>query len=118
MTDTTLANPAPASDSAWGEVLAEYRDACTAFHAEVGRAQHSGRDIDPSIADAHAWAARALIETPATHIVHIGQKIRAADNLVNLAALYPRLPDILLRDLFGLIGIEAGDQRLLPYPVQ
>ena len=62
--------------------------------------------------------ARALIETPAAHVVHIGQKIRAADNLVNLAQLYPRLPDILLRDLFGLIGIDAADQRLLPFPLQ
>jgi hypothetical protein len=118
MTDTTLANPAPASDSAWSQMLAEYREACTVLHAEVASARHSGNDINQTAAEAHAWAARALIETPATHIVHIGQKIRAADNLVNLAQLYPRLPDILLRDLFGLIGIDAVDQRLLPFPLQ
>lgn len=118
MTDNTLANPAPTSDSAWASVLAEYREACTSLEAEVARARNAGDDISEDAAASHAWAARALIETPATHLVHIGQKIRAADNLVNLAALYPGLPDILLNDLFGLLGIDSGDQRLLPYPVQ
>lgn len=117
MTDTTLPNPHPASDAAWTVVLGDYRAAVTSFHAEVSRAAAAGDDIDQATADAHAFAAVALIGTPATHVVQIGQKIRAADNLVNLGQLYPNLAEILLRDVLGLIGITSGDDRLLPYPL-
>lgn len=115
MTDSTLPNPVPASDAAWADALGAYREAASRFHAEVARAAATGEDIDQAAADAHAFAAVALIGTPATHVVQIGQKIRAADNLVNLGQLYPNLAEILLTDVLGLIGIADGDGRLLPH---
>jgi len=115
MTDSTLPNPVPASDAAWASVLGDYRAAASRLHAEVARAAASGEDIDQAATDAHAFAAVALIGTPATRAIQIGQKIRAADNLVNLGQLYPNLAEILLTDVLGLIGIEDSDERLLPY---
>jgi len=115
MTDNTLPNPVAASDAAWASALGDYRAAASRFHAEVARAAVTGEDIDQAAADAHAFAAVALIGTPATHVVQIGQKIRAADNLVNLGQLYPNLAEILLSDVLGLIGIANGDERLLPH---
>ena len=82
---------------------------------EVARAAATGEDIDQAAADAHAFAAVTLIAIPATHVVQIGQKIRAADNLVNLGQLYPDLAEILLSDVLGLIGIANGDEKLLPH---
>lgn len=114
MTDTTVPIPAPSSDGAWPSVLADYREACATLQREVNRAREQGADISPDVAASHGWAARALIETPATYAIQIGQKIRAADNLVNLSQLYPGLAAILLRDIFGLLGIESGDCRVLP----
>jgi hypothetical protein len=115
MTDNTLPNPVAASDAAWASALGDYRAAASRFHAEVARAAATGEDIDQAAADAHAFAAVALIGTPATHVVQIGQKIRAADNLVNFGQLYPNLAEILLSDVLGLIGIANGDERLLPH---
>lgn len=115
MTDSTLSNPVPASDAAWADALGEYRAAALRFHAEVARAAATGEDIDQAAADAHAFAAVALIGTPATHVVQIGQKIRAADNLVNLGQLFPNLAEILLTDVLGLIGIDDSEGRLLPH---
>lgn len=118
MTDTTLQNPPGPRDADWQAVIASYRDASDTLRDEVARAAHNGEDIDQLAADVHAWAARALIETPATRLVHIGQKIRAADNLLNLDQLYPGLSRKLLRDVFGLMGLDSGDQNALPSPVR
>jgi hypothetical protein len=115
MTDDTLSNPFSASDAAWAKALGDYRGATFRFHTEVARAAATGEDIDQTAADAHAFAAVALIGIPATRVVQIGQKIRAADNLVNLGQLYPNLAEILLSDVLGLIGIADGEERLLPH---
>jgi len=118
MTAPNVANDRRVSDHAWLVALADYRDACALFQTEVERARIDGDDISPDVAASHAWAARALIEQPASTIVQIGQKVRAADNLVNLSQLYPGLPEILLRDLFGMLGIESGDCQPLPPSLQ
>lgn len=114
MTESNLTTPEVSRESAWSAVLGDYRDACTELHYAELRAGQDGQDVDPDAADDHARMACSLIDTPATHLAHLGQKIRAADNLLNLSGQYPALPAILLADICRLMGIEDGDTPPLP----
>jgi hypothetical protein len=56
----------------------------------------------------HDAAARALIYTPASHVVHIAQKLRAIDNLFAVSLTHPGLIEILTLDLVRLVGLEGA----------
>lgn len=117
MTDNASTKAAPEREAAWAETYRAYTTACTALQVENAFAVHTRADINREVEEHHNLAAIALLETPAANIVHVAQKLRAADNLLNLSQLYPGLADLLLADIFALIGIDSGDQRPLPYPL-
>lgn len=118
MTDMNLPRSTVSREFEWNEILADYREACATLRYAVSHAAATGEDVDALAADDHANAARALIETPARHIAHVGQKLRAVHNLTDINQLYPNLEAILLTDLLGLIGIDDESQPVLPASVQ
>jgi len=117
MTDFPLSKHGPESDSEWSRNYAAYQAACEALRRATALTKHLGDEIDILAVDEHNQAAQALIHTPATRIAHIAQKLRAADNFLNLSQIYPGFPGLLLDDLFGLMGIDSGDASPLPSPI-
>lgn len=114
MTDETVARHGERGNTEWMEAEARYRTASEALEEATSQASGGSGDVNDTAVMAHAAAARALIETPATHLAHIAVKIRAADNLLGLTASYPELPKILLDDIFGLLGLYDPDGAALP----
>lgn len=114
MTDETVARHGERGNTEWTEAEARYRTASEALEEATNQASGGTGDVNDAAVMAHAAAARALIETPATHLAHIAVKIRAADNLLDLTASYPELPKILLDDIFGLLGLYDPDGAALP----
>jgi hypothetical protein len=55
-----------------------------------------------------------LIFTPATHVLHVAQKVRAIDNLTGLSANWPGVADILTQDLMQIVGVSDGEKSILP----
>jgi len=73
-----------------------------------------GADDDDAVARDHQLAGKLLLETPATHLGHVAIKIREADNMLGLATSYPDLPELLLKDIFGMMGLPEPDGAALP----
>lgn len=114
MTDDRVARTPRRGKTEWSEAEARYRTASEALRTAMIDSQAKDVDVDDSLARNHSVAAKALIETPATHLGHVAVKIRAADNLLGLTASYPLLPDLLLADLFGMMGLNGPDGETLP----
>jgi len=114
MTENELAGYLRPRESEWTLALERYRDACAVMRRVIDQAEAEGKDLPPGPEDAHEAAARALILTPGTHLLHVAQKVRALDNLLGLSANWPGLADVLIHDLMQLIGTSNGEQAFLP----
>jgi hypothetical protein len=108
-------DPIPESTQAvatdWQKLYVNYQAASAAIVDATG-------DIADELLERHEQAARALIAFPATALTHVGQKIRAVQNLVHIDQLYPGLTNILLSDIFRLLGIDQPDEPPLPPSLQ
>lgn len=114
MTDTTVARDHDRGNTEWRDAEARYRTASERLSQAQRHAAGLSGDVDEVAVTDHVEAARALIETPATHITHVAVKIRAADNMLALSASYPELPSILVRDICEIVGLHDPDQSALP----
>jgi hypothetical protein len=118
MTDTILPGYPSVRESDWSKALAEYKDACNAMRGAAIAIEASGKDMPEATVRKHDAAARALIYTPASHVVHIAQKLRAIDNLFAVSLTHPGLIEILTLDLVRLVGLEGCDEPVLPPALQ
>lgn len=101
-------------ESEWAKALENYRKACAEVQRAIAQSSEDGGDIPLDPVDAHESAARTLIFTPATHVLHVAQKVRAIDNLTGLSANWPGVADILTQDLMQIVGVSDGEKSILP----
>lgn len=114
MTDSTVPPERSWGNTDWADAEHRYRTAVEAFQSATVRAEIEEADVDDAVARDHVQAGKSLLETPATRLGHVAIKIRAADNLLGLATSYPDLPGLLLKDLFGMMGLPITDGPALP----
>ncbi|WP_041557912.1 hypothetical protein [Novosphingobium sp. PP1Y] len=114
MTENDLAGYLRPRESEWDLALGRYRDTCAEMRRVMDRAGAEGEDLPPGPVDAHEAAARALILTPGTHLLHVAQKVRALDNVLGLSANWPGVAEVLIHDLMQLIGATDSEQAFLP----
>lgn len=114
MTDDTVPRERSRGNTGWTEAEHRYRSAAEALRSATVDAAGEGADVDDAVASDHQLAGKLLLETPATHLGHVAIKIRAADNMLGLATSYPDLPGLLLKDIFGMMGLPEPDGAALP----